>query len=90
MGVYIKGMELPKDGTGMYCIVFSDGKACASYKPLEWHEVVTVSTHGQLIDADALFNNLERTGWYNNADRDIAENLVLDAPTVIDAEGNAE
>ena len=41
--------------------------------------------HGRLIDADAVFDNLERTGWYDNADRDIAEDLVLDAPTVIPA-----
>ena len=49
--------------------------------------VPVLEPHGRLIDADALFNNLERTGWYDNADRDIAEDLVLDAPTVIPASG---
>lgn len=35
------------------------------------------------IDADALFKAYERTGWYNNADRDeIAEKLLLEQPTV--------
>lgn len=48
--------------------------------------LVELPPHGRLIDADALFNNLERTGWYDNADRDIAEDLVLAAPTIIDAE----
>ena len=71
----------------------------SKYQPYTWipanyrHEdcpLVEVPPHGRLIDADAVFNNLERTGWYDNADRDIAEDLVLDAPTVIDAEGNAE
>lgn len=36
----------------------------------------------RLIDADTTWNALERAEWYNNADRDIAENLVLNAPTV--------
>ena len=37
----------------------------------------------RLIDADALFNNMEAAWWYSNNDRDeIAEKLVLDAPTV--------
>ena len=52
----------------------------------EYCPLVTIPPHGRLIDADAVFDNLERTGWYNNADRDIAEDLVLDAPTVIPAE----
>lgn len=35
----------------------------------------------RLIDADALFRNMER--WYNNAERDeIAVELVANAPTV--------
>lgn len=36
----------------------------------------------RLIDADTTWNILEHSGWENNADRDIAENIVLDAPTV--------
>lgn len=35
------------------------------------------------IDADALFREMEKAQWYNNADRDeIAEELVLNAPTI--------
>ena len=53
----------------------------------DWCQIVEIKEpHGRLIDADAIFNNLERTGWYDNADRDIAEDLVLDAPTIIEAE----
>lgn len=44
-----------------------------------------VPKHGRLIDENALFHKLEETGWYKNADRDIAESLVLLAPTVIPA-----
>lgn len=54
MSILIKGMEMPKDGEKLYMITFSDGKACASYKPFEWHEVVPVPPHGRCIDADAL------------------------------------
>ena len=37
----------------------------------------------RIIDADKLFDALEETDWYNNADRDeIAERLIMDAPTI--------
>lgn len=36
----------------------------------------------RLIDADALYDTFERTPWMDNADRDIAEELVDNAPTV--------
>lgn len=36
----------------------------------------------RLIDADVLWENVERAGWWDNADRDIAEDLIIDAPTI--------
>jgi hypothetical protein len=37
----------------------------------------------RLIDADKLFDAMEETEWYNNADRDeIAERLIMDAPSI--------
>ena len=36
----------------------------------------------RLIDADALYEVFERTPWMDNADRDKAEELVDNAPTV--------
>lgn len=37
----------------------------------------------RLIDADALFDVLERAAWFDNADRDdIALDIVLNAPTI--------
>ena len=37
----------------------------------------------RLIDADVLFDVMEETEWYNNADRDeIAERLIMDAPSI--------
>ncbi len=34
------------------------------------------------IDADKLFAAFEDADWFDNADRDIAEDLLLDAPVV--------
>ena len=93
MGVYINGMEMPKKGSWVTLRVFPDGQCfvyswCGNdFDFMEHLTAVPVPPHGRLIDADAVFDNLERTGWYDNADRDIAENLVLDAPTVIEEEG---
>lgn len=43
--------------------------------------------HGRLVDADALFREMEKASWYNNADRDeVAEELVLNATTIVEAE----
>lgn len=36
----------------------------------------------RLIDADALWENVESAGWWDNADRDIAEDLIINAPTI--------
>ena len=36
----------------------------------------------RLIDADALYEAFERTPWMDNADRDMADELVDNAPTV--------
>ena len=36
----------------------------------------------RLIDADALYDAFERTPWMDNADRDIAEEVMDNAPTV--------
>ena len=86
MGVYIKGIEMPKGADEYRLIIRSNGQVIIDKKTYwEEAEAVSVPPHGRLIDADAVFDNLERTGWYDNADRDIAEDLVLDAPTIIPA-----
>ena len=36
----------------------------------------------RLIDADALYDAFERIPWFDNADRDIAEEVADDAPTI--------
>jgi len=85
-GVYIKGMKMPRKKNGAVLIVYPDGR-CAFENGKEY-KAVPIPPHGRLIDADALFKAFQRSGWYNNADRDeVADAIVLDAPTVIPEEG---
>lgn len=95
----IKGLKMPTSCAGCYMFLHGltmDGHPwheCAVAdcetddlfgcgKP-DWCPLVEVPPHGRLIDADELFKEMERKGWYNNADRDIAEDLVLAAPIII-------
>ena len=91
-GIYIPGMEMPKDGEKLYMIAFSDGKACASYKPFEWHEVGSVPPHGRLVDADRLgmtdFEIVMCNGDYKELAKMVLEKIE-NAPTVIPASEEA-
>ena len=71
MGLYIKGMEVPKD-CGR-CFV-GDRTICANGCPL----VTVKEPHGRLIDESKVYS----TG----VDAD-AGHCITDAPTVIEAEG---
>lgn len=86
MGVYIKGMEMPKDGN--YCIIYDSGNCLmdefdsedrhigsGSYSAYEINE-----PHGRLIDADVLKNDLTR--FYEN--EVTARQLVDEQPTIIE------
>lgn len=88
MGVYIKGMEMPKDRPQLLW-VYPNGKALTVQSDVDpWKELqaVPVSPHGRLIDANALkefaYKRQEETGIAACLD-------VLDislAPTIIPAE----
>lgn len=93
MAILIKNMKMPEDGRYTVTIMHdSSGDVHWVFQNQDTMEflkhgtVEEIHNNGRLIDADEIFNNLERTGWYDNADRDIAEDLVLDAPTIIEAE----
>ena len=100
MSILIKGMEMPK-GCAFCRIRKRNGKKMGcTLCDEEWdiHDPMSadhrldncplrpVLPHGRLIDADELFKEMERKGWFDNADRDKAEDLVLAAPTIIEAE----
>lgn len=97
MSLLIKGMEMPEikenksikaeirnlDGR-LELGIMTGGYYCCEQR--SYYPIIEVPDgHGRLIDADALFKEMEHNGWFDNADRDIAEDLVLDAPTVIPA-----
>lgn len=103
MGIYINGMEMPKEIEPALVIDFCvdlDGKRYARFYHYcyggltDWHEVLEFhEPHGRLIDADAL-----KAYWQPDHDREFGVDYFIHTievtPTVIgaeiDAEGNAE
>ena len=100
MSILIKGMKMPKgcafcrigkrNGKKMVCPLCDEewdihDPMSADHR-LDNCPLRPVLPHGRLIDADELFKEMERKGWFDNADRDKAEDLVLAAPTIIEAE----
>ena len=76
--------HLQKPGNFVQCMNALLGDAADAIEELQ--KRMPQRPHGRLIDADELFKEMERKGWFDNADRDKAEDLVLDAPTIIPAE----
>lgn len=72
MGVYIKGMEMPKDGAFIEVMIWSDGHVTKTgdsylsedgkhyYKPcdFEYFSAITVPDHGDLIDRRELLKTI--------------------------------
>lgn len=96
MGVYIKGMEMPSKRNGAVIIIYPNGTAV--YEDGKEYQVVELSPHGRLIDADALmliiqeyleeYSDLNEDGLHNLkwcAMRE-AEMAINDAPTIIEEE----
>ena len=99
MSVLIKGMEMPK--RCLYCpfMISRDNDDCilqsdeANAKFNSWDDMkascplVEIPTpHGRLGDADKLFEEINTADEYGADMSDILK-LVIDAPTVIKAEG---
>ena len=79
--ILIRGMEMPKKGARAFMIVFSNGKAAISVEPFEWHEVIPVPDHGDLIDRNKL--KREAKTCIETTDAFIA--LIDNEPTIIPA-----
>lgn len=95
MSVLIKGIEMPNDCSECFVKV----RECDVIEPLKINErprdcpLVEVSTpHGRLIDADTLFELLDKTqkeieaDTFGNLHIDYISDEFSDAPTVIEAE----
>lgn len=86
-GIYIPGERIPDTLTAFW--IFPDGYVRVFGKngdEIRGREAIPVPDHGRLIDANKLFKEMEREYWFDNADWDKAEDLVIAAPTVIPAE----
>ena len=70
MGVYIKGIEMPKEGEWISVNIFHDGKCFVqSWCGMDFNfaaklTAVPVPLHGRLIDADALHKLFEYQWHY--------------------------
>lgn len=94
MGVYIKGMEMPKEGNETILRLMPDGTVLDQYGHHLALKAVPVPPHGRLIDADALANK-HRTMAYEDGGRKYsfhasAKAWVEEAPTIIPAETEKE
>lgn len=79
MGVYIKGMEMPK--RGMVVNIYADGRVTNHFDEFgkTIGKAISVPSHGRLIDADALINDHPRTWTTYDLQR------IANAPTIIPA-----
>lgn len=86
MGIYIKGMEMPKVPTRF--IIFADGRVEDEDDSAYKYSAVPVPLHGRLVDADAF---AEKNKYFWNCEfinpkySETLSDLVEAAPTVIPA-----
>ena len=91
MGIYLPNMEMPREGQML--VIFPDGTSYVCFngmrERLAQTEAVPVPPHGRLMDADALIINLMDRGieGVQTDDWHEVQQAVMDAPTIIEAEG---
>ena len=88
MGVYIKGMEMPKEGNWRSIRIYPDGTigrpiGFGDYALVEGAQAVPVPPHGDLIDRDP-FVQFIKSHW-DSSDQWFVEQLEA-RPTIIPAE----
>lgn len=94
-GIYIPGMEMPKKIEPALVIDFAegiDGKRYARFYHYryggltEWHEVIPVPDHGDLIARDAILNNkgvgTQIAGWGKMYHETVIEHAPLSFPQI--------
>ena len=91
MGVYIKGMEMPKDGVYWCEIGVADDIAMITIhgEDRKSFPLVPVPPHGRCVDADKLMQEMRLFIKENMLSRDDARELletIEDAHTIIPAE----
>ena len=88
MSVLIKGMEMPKAGE---TIIIAENVDGTIYGRLEhgddWYPLIEVPTpHGRLVDATELLRDSGGIILETIDDHEEVEEMIKDAPTVIEAE----
>ena len=89
MGIYIKGIEMPKGDTGVLLALYNGqvyligGDVVHVGKGRGFEAVVVPEPHGRLIDADALGDFPYNMDFCDGGE---ADEWVRNAPTVIPAE----
>lgn len=86
MGVYIKGMEMPKDGCHHTICIYADGTVSTGGRA---YMAVPVPPHGRLIDADALEKEHMKRAYENFRSYQFhvsATAWINEAPTIIPEE----
>ena len=93
MGVYIKGMEMPKDIEPGLVIEFADGIDGKRYARLyhyrhggltKWLEAVPVPEHGRLGDLDALAEYVhQQDDWLSETAIHAFCGILCKTPTII-------
>ena len=87
MDILIKGMEMPENTTSIE-IIFRDYEKMLQRERRFITSVIEVPTpHGRLIDADELLKDSETIMLETIDDHEEVEEMIKDAPTVIEAEG---
>lgn len=90
MSVVVKGMKMPKNGEKIIILTSSGYVEDVSGQVIQGVEAVELSPHGRLIDADVVYDAVERryrvsSGSEHRAERDFLD-LISAAPTIIEAE----
>lgn len=92
MGIYIKGMEMPQEGTFNIVHIYSDGRVAIPFwgkgmQVVQGIEAAPVPKHGRLIDADALpLEESVPTVMMHDGERWISAYELAMAPIVIPAD----
>lgn len=94
MGVYIEGIEMPKEDEEIIIRIDSSGTVMTEYAlPISGTKAVPVPPHGRLVDADAARKTIkpwspedERSGCTFDTVKKLMYTMLDRAPTIIPAE----
>lgn len=94
MGVYIKGIEMPKENQrGLWVVIHSDGTVEYDTGDYGWQTLrqsaFNVPPHGDLIDRDAAYDKIAEQEGGNYVDMDAVDIGLEETPVVIPAEEEA-